>query len=361
MSAGIELDHVTVRFGQFTAVSGATIAIKGGEFFSFLGPSGCGKTTILRTVSGFLDPSEGAVRIGGRDMTGIGPNKRPTALIFQNLALFPLMTVAENITYGLRVRGVPKSERLRKAAELLNLIALPDQGKKLVSELSGGQKQRVAIARALAVQPQVLLLDEPLSALDLKLRQHMRNELRDIQQRVGITFIYITHDQGEALTMSDRIAVMNDGVIEQTADGKTVYDDPGTAFVASFVGENNPFVGKVVKADKDGAVIETAFGPLRGRNPKALKAGDRAILFVRPESLKLGKGGKDTSLASTVLNVAFEGNVTHVFLKGAAKKDITLTVGRHGGAKIPEQGSTAAIHYDAEYGLALPEGNMARE
>ncbi len=361
MSAGVELDRITVRFGQFTAVNDATLNIKGGEFFSFLGPSGCGKTTILRTVSGFLDPSQGSVRIGGQDMTGIGPNKRPTALIFQNLALFPLMTVAENITYGLRVRGVPKSERLRKAAELLNLIALPDQGKKLVSELSGGQKQRVAIARALAVEPQVLLLDEPLSALDLKLRQHMRNELRDIQKRVGITFIYITHDQGEALTMSDRIAVMNDGVIEQTADGKTVYDDPSTAFVASFVGENNPFVGKVVKANKDGAAIETAFGLLRGRNPKALKAGDRAILFVRPESLKLGKGGKDTSLASTVLNVAFEGNVTHVFLKGAAKKDITLTVGRHGGAKIPEQGSTAAIHYDAEYGLALPEGNMARE
>jgi len=361
MSAGVELDRLTVRFGQFTAVSGATLAIKGGEFFSFLGPSGCGKTTILRTVSGFLDPSEGAVRIGGLDMAGIGPNKRPTALIFQNLALFPLMTVADNITYGLRVRGLPKSERLKKAGELLDLIALPGQGNKLVSELSGGQKQRVAIARALAVEPKVLLLDEPLSALDLKLRQHMRNELRDIQQRVGITFIYITHDQGEALTMSDRIAVMNDGVIEQVADGKTVYDNPGTAFVASFVGENNPFAGKVIKAEKDAATIETAFGPLRGRNPKGLKKGDAAVLFVRPESLKLGKGGKDTTLTSTVLTVAFEGNATHVFLKGAAKKDITLTVGRHGGAKIPEQGTKAAIHYDAEYGLVLPQGKMARE
>ncbi|MGQ0483905.1 MAG: ABC transporter ATP-binding protein [Hyphomicrobiales bacterium] len=361
MSAGVELDGVTVKFGQFTAVSGATLAIKGGEFFSFLGPSGCGKTTILRTVSGFLDPSEGAVRIDGRDMTGIGPNKRPTALIFQNLALFPLMTVAENITYGLRVRGASKSERMKKAEKLLNLIALPDQGQKLVGELSGGQKQRVAIARALAVEPQVLLLDEPLSALDLKLRQHMRNELRDIQKRVGITFIYITHDQGEALTMSDRIAVMNEGIIEQVADGKTVYDNPDTAFVASFVGENNPFAGKVVKADEDGAVIETAFGPLRGRNPKGLKAGGRAILFVRPESLMLGKGGKDTTFTSTVLNVAFEGNATHIFLKGAAKKDITLTVGRHGGAKIPERGTAASVNYDADHGLVLPEGKMARE
>jgi spermidine/putrescine transport system ATP-binding protein len=361
MSADVELDRVTVRFGQFTAVSAASLKIAGGEFFSFLGPSGCGKTTILRTVSGFLDPSEGAVRIGGQDMTGIGPNKRPTALIFQNLALFPLMTVAENITYGLRVRGMNKADRKRRADELLSLIALPGQGDKLVSELSGGQKQRVAIARALAVEPQVLLLDEPLSALDLKLRQHMRNELRNIQQRVGITFIYITHDQGEALTMSDRIAVMNEGVIEQIADGKTVYDQPGTAFVASFVGENNPFPGRVIKADKTGAMVDTPFGHLRGRNPKGLKEGEKAILFVRPESLRLGMNGRDSTLSSTVLNVAFEGNASHIFLKGAGKKEITLTVGRHESVTIPEQGAAASISYEPELGLVLPEGKMARE
>jgi spermidine/putrescine transport system ATP-binding protein len=361
MSAGVDLDGVTVRFGNFTAVNNANLAIKGGEFFSFLGPSGCGKTTILRTVSGFLDPSAGKVSIGGQDMSGIGPNKRPTALIFQNLALFPLMTVAENIAYGLRVRGIDKATRRKKAGELLDLIALPGQGDKLVSELSGGQKQRVAIARALAVEPQVLLLDEPLSALDLKLRQHMRNELRSIQQRVGITFIYITHDQGEALTMSDRIAVMSDGVIEQVADGKTVYDEPETAFVASFVGENNPFPGKVSKASKDEAVVDTAFGKLKGRNPSGLKAGDKAILFVRPESFKLGKGGEGTTLESPVTNVAFEGNMTHVFLKGTGKKDITLTVGRHGGGKVPEQGEKATIHYADGLGLVLPEGKLARE
>ena len=361
MSAGVELDRVTVRFGQFTAVDNATLDIRGGEFFSFLGPSGCGKTTILRTVSGFLDPSEGSVRIGGQEMSGIGPNKRPTALIFQNLALFPLMTVADNISYGLRVRGVDKAARRKKADELLDLIALDGQGDKLVSELSGGQKQRVAIARALAVQPKVLLLDEPLSALDLKLRQHMRNELRAIQQRVGITFIYITHDQGEALTMSDRIAVMSDGVIQQVSDGKTDYDEPDTPFVASFVGENNAFSGKVLRADKEGAVVETPFGPLRGRNPKGVKAGDQAILFVRPESLKPGQHAADTTLTSQVNNVAFEGNVTHVYLKGAGKKEITLTVGRHGAVKIPEQGKSTAIGYDAALGLVLPDGKMARE
>ncbi|HKF63793.1 MAG TPA: ATP-binding cassette domain-containing protein [Dongiaceae bacterium] len=243
MSADVELDRVTIRFGDFTAVNSATLKIENGEFFSFLGPSGCGKTTILRTISGFLEPSDGHVRIGGQDMRGIGPNKRPTALIFQNLALFPLMSVAQNIAYGLRVRGASRAEQRRRAEELLALIALPGQGGKKVSELSGGQKQRVAIARALAVEPEVLLLDEPLSALDLKLRQHMRNELRAIQKRVGITFIYITHDQGEALTMSDRIAVMNDGVIEQVGDGKTVYDDPATAFVAFLRGREQSLPG----------------------------------------------------------------------------------------------------------------------
>ncbi|MCY4244810.1 MAG: ATP-binding cassette domain-containing protein, partial [Gammaproteobacteria bacterium] len=192
-----------IRFGDFVAARAVDINIRQGEFFSFLGPSGCGKTTLLRAVSGFLSPSEGRVLIGGKDMAGIGPNKRPTALIFQNLALFPLMTVWENITFALEVRGVSAARRRKRADELLELIALPGQGEKMVDELSGGQRQRVAIARALAAEPGVLLLDEPLSALDLKLRQHMRTELRDIQQRVGITFIYITHDQGEALTMSD--------------------------------------------------------------------------------------------------------------------------------------------------------------
>jgi spermidine/putrescine transport system ATP-binding protein len=361
MSAGVELDRVTVRFGEFTAVDNATLDIKGGEFFSFLGPSGCGKTTILRTVSGFLEPSEGNVRIGGQDMSGIGPNKRPTALIFQNLALFPLMSVAENITYGLRVRGVDKATRRKKADELLDLIALPGQGDKLVSELSGGQKQRVAIARALAVQPKVLLLDEPLSALDLKLRQHMRAELRSIQQKVGITFIYITHDQGEALTMSDRIAVMSDGVIQQVGDGKAVYDEPATAFVASFVGENNPFTGTVTRAENGYAVLDTAFGALRGRNPKGLKTGENAILFIRPESARLGQGTADTTFTSTVHNVAFEGNMTHVYLAGMGKKDITVSVGRGTNIAIPAQHERTAVSYDADLGLVLPEGMLARE
>jgi spermidine/putrescine transport system ATP-binding protein len=355
MSADVELDRVTIRFGSFTAVRNATLKINNGEFFSFLGPSGCGKTTILRTISGFLEPSEGAVRIGGRDMRGIGPNKRPTALIFQNLALFPLMSVAENIGYGLRVRGVPGEARRRRVDELLNLIAMPGAGDKLVSELSGGMRQRVAIARALAVEPQVLLLDEPLSALDLKLRQHMRNELRNIQQRVGITFIYITHDQGEALTMSDRIAVMNAGVIEQVGDGRSIYDRPETALVASFVGENNPFEGRVVAAENGHAVIESPVGRLRGRNRRAVSIGDPAVLFVRPEIFALGSGHEDGSLESEVLNVAFEGNTTHLFLRGPdPKKPIMVSVPRGAGSSIPEQGSRTAIRFDPEDGEPGP-------
>ena len=206
MSGGVDLNGVSADFGSFRAVDKATVAIKPGEFFSFLGPSGCGKTTILRMISGFMMPSEGTIHIGGEDVRDIRPNKRPTVLIFQNLALFPLMPVWENIAFGLEVRGVDKPVRRARAEELLRLVDLPGAADKAISQLSGGQKQRVAIARALAVEPKVMLLDEPLSALDLKLRQHMRAELRAIQKRTNVTFIYITHDQGEALAMSDRVA-----------------------------------------------------------------------------------------------------------------------------------------------------------
>ena len=362
MSADVELDHLWIRFGDFTAVADANLRIESGEFFSFLGPSGCGKTTILRAISGFLDPTEGEVRIGGKNMWGIGPNKRPTALIFQNLALFPLMSVADNIAFGLEVRGVKKFERRKRAEELLNLIALHGQGDKLVSALSGGQRQRVAIARALAVEPEVLLLDEPLSALDLKLRQHMRTELRAIQQRVGITFIYITHDQGEALTMSDRVAVMSDGVIQQIGDGATIYNRPATAFVASFVGENNPFYGTVVRTDGGYAQIDSKFGLLRGRNEQGLREGDLGVLFVRPESLSLTNGVvAENAIESTVRTEEFEGHFVKIYLAGDGPKDIALSVTNDGSIPRPELGSRARIAFDANRAVVLPRGEMAGE
>ncbi len=363
MSADVELDHVTIRFGEFTAVQDANLKIEDGEFFSFLGPSGCGKTTILRAVSGFLEPTLGEVRIGGKNMKGIGPNKRPTALIFQNLALFPLMSVADNIAFGLEVRGVGKAERRKRADELLELIALGDQGNKKVSELSGGQKQRVAIARALAVEPDVLLLDEPLSALDLKLRQHMRTELRAIQQRVGITFIYITHDQGEALTMSDRIAVMSQGIIQQVGTGTEVYENSQTAFVASFVGENNPFTGKVAGIDGHYAAIDTAFGRLRGRNVRGMRVGEPAMLFVRPESLDLANGTAqpDNTIASQVLHSEFEGSFFSVFLRGEGAKDIVMSMPNSGNLPDFREGQEASVAFQADRALVLPVGEVADE
>jgi spermidine/putrescine transport system ATP-binding protein len=326
MSADVDLDHVTIRFGDFTAVNDANLRIEEGEFFSFLGPSGCGKTTILRAVSGFMDPTEGEVRIGGKNMWGIGPNKRPTALIFQNLALFPLMTVADNIAFGLEVRGMSKFERRKRADELLNLIALPDQGDKLVGALSGGQRQRVAIARALAVE-------------------------------------YRTHDQGEALTMSDRVAVMSAGIIQQIADGTTIYDDPATAFVASFVGENNPFQGTVTKADSEFAVIESKFGPLRGRNSQGLKEGAEAILFIRPESLNLtnGTAPSENVVETEVINEEFEGQFLKIYLKGESRKNIGISVTNDGSVAPPEVGALSRITFEPRRAVVLPAGAMADE
>jgi spermidine/putrescine transport system ATP-binding protein len=367
-SVGVELEDVSVQFGNFVAVRDASVRIEPGEFFSFLGPSGCGKTTILRTVSGFLEPSRGRVRIGGKDMAGIGPNRRPTALIFQNLALFPLMRVWENIAFALEVKGASAARRRERAEELLELIALPGQGDKLVHELSGGQKQRVAIARALCAEPQVLLLDEPLSALDLKLRQHMRTELRAIQRRVGLTFIYITHDQGEALTMSDHVAVLREGVIEQIADGRTIYDDPATSFVASLVGENNAFSGQV-KALGDGmAVVATEVGSLRARVATAarsrLKEGDRAMVFIRPEALGIAEPGgevREDRIPGRVAAEEFEGPNYHLFLEGPGGTTIKTSLVNKGLTRTSGVGTALTLGFDPRKAVALPPGELAEE
>jgi spermidine/putrescine transport system ATP-binding protein len=366
---GVELDHLWIRFGDFVAVRDANVGIKGGEFFSFLGPSGCGKTTILRAVSGFLSPSEGRVLMGGKDMAGIGPNRRPTALIFQNLALFPLMKVWENIAFALEVKGAGTADRRRRADELLELIALQGQGDKLVSELSGGQRQRVAIARALCAEPDVLLLDEPLSALDLKLRQHMRTELRAIQQQVGLTFIYITHDQGEALTMSDHVAVMREGVIDQIADGKTIYDDPATPFVASFVGENNVFRGKVKSlADGHALIATNRSGELRGRVSGStnhhLAPGDDAMLFIRPEAFSIAPDeaeGSDHHIIARIKHEEFEGQAYNVFLEGDAGKEIKMSLVNQGQSREAGEGNVINLTYDPDQALVLPKGQMAQE
>ncbi|MFA5122669.1 ABC transporter ATP-binding protein [Zavarzinia sp.] len=359
MTADVEIDHVTMRFGDFVAVRDATLTIKAGEFFSFLGPSGCGKTTLLRLVSGFMEPTEGRILIGAKDMRGIGPNKRPTAMIFQNLALFPLMSVADNIAFGLEVRGMGKAERRKRADELLDLIALSGQGDKKVSELSGGQRQRVAIARALAVQPDVLLLDEPLSALDLKLRQHMRAELRAIQKRTGVTFIYITHDQGEALAMSDRVAVMRAGEIEQVADPVTLYDRPETDFVAGFVGEINRIPGRLTAREDGTVVLETACGPLRARLTREPPAGAPLALFVRPERLVLGDGGGPNAVTATLASSSFEGANIHLVSTLADGSPFLVQVANAGVPVALHPGQNFTVSFKVEDALALPQGAAA--
>lgn len=354
----VTLDQMAVTYPNgFTAVHPTDLLIEAGEFFSILGPSGCGKTTILRAVSGFVDPSAGRILIGGADQAGKGPNLRETALIFQNLALFPLMRVWENVAFGLEARGVGKRQRREKAQELLDLVALADQADKTPSELSGGQRQRVAIARALAVDPSVLLLDEPLSALDLKLRQHMRAELRSIQKKTGVTFIYITHDQGEALTMSDRIAVMNAGRIEQIGTADQVYSNPSSAFSASFVGEANQLSGRVVGRADDMARIDTPEGTFIGRNPTGLGIGDEAILFVRPENIQTSAA--ENRLAARLVRRDLEGPFVNLFLQAKSGLEMSMHLPNTAEASVSAT-SDMMIGFSSAAATILPQGAVAR-
>ena len=264
----IELVGLTKRFGDFTAVDSVDLAVASGEFFTMLGPSGSGKTTTLRLIAGFDIPDSGRVELSGEDVASRPPFERDVNTVFQDYALFPHMTVAENVAYGLKVKGVGKSERRERAAAALATVRLPDVGSRRPAQLSGGQRQRVALARAIVGRPRVLLLDEPLGALDLKLREEMQSELLRIQREVGITFIYVTHDQDEALSMSDRIAVFNNGRIEQIGTPREIYGEPATRFVAGFVGTTN--------------MIER----------------DGAALAVRPERIKLLQPGEPTGSMS---------------------------------------------------------------
>ena len=355
----VGLDNVSMRFGDFTAVQPTNLSIEAGEFFSILGPSGCGKTTILRMISGFLVPSSGDILIGGESMRGAGPHKRPTALIFQSLALFPLMSVRENVAFGLEMRDWPKAKRRDRTQELLEMTALVDQAEKRPNDLSGGQRQRVAIARALAVEPAVLLLDEPLSALDLKLRQHMRAELKTIQRKTGVTFIYITHDQGEALTMSDRAAVMRNGVIEQIDTTDRIYDTPATAFVASFVGENNVVHGRVNAVADGFASLDSPHGCFRALNPGGLAVGDKAILFVRPEKMMILARGErgENAIDVDFLRRDLEGPFVNLFFTRnddvfAVHLTNTKTAGQNLSGEI-------TVAFAAEDGSILAAGDLA--
>jgi spermidine/putrescine transport system ATP-binding protein len=281
MTAAVELEKVTKRFGTFTAVDALDLSIDQGEFFSLLGPSGCGKTTTLRLIAGFEQPSEGAVRLDGDDVARVPPYRRHVNTVFQSYALFDHLNVEDNVAFGLRRRKVAKPEVQRRVGEALELVALHERARARPNELSGGQRQRVALARALVNRPSVLLLDEPLGALDLQLRKQMQIELKRIQREVGITFVYVTHDQEEALAMSDRIAVMHDGVVQQLGPPEEIYEQPVKAFVAGFIGISNLLPATV----EDGGVRLSTGGLVAAPVPGELPVGSEVQLSIRPEKL----------------------------------------------------------------------------
>ena len=303
--AFLDIEHLEKSFGTNRVVKDFNLAVDKGEFISLLGPSGCGKTTVLRMVAGFETPSLGSIRIDGKDVVRLRPNQRNIGMVFQAYALFPNLTVAQNVAFGMKVAGVPSAQRAARVAEMLALIGLPDLGARYPFQLSGGQQQRVALARALAVRPQVLLLDEPLSALDAKIRVSLRTEIRQIQRELGITTIFVTHDQEEALSMSDRVVVMNGGVAEQVAEPFEIYNRPATRFVAGFVGQLSRIEARVV----DPASGEVEIAGARHRLNRPLPAGSVA-LALRPEVLRLGADpSRELTLTGRVAEVDFLGSV----------------------------------------------------
>ncbi|MBQ8506449.1 MAG: ABC transporter ATP-binding protein [Clostridia bacterium] len=285
----LQAESLEKSFGDTQVLRGVNLDVRPGEFVTLLGPSGCGKTTTLRIIAGLLEPDGGRVLLDGKDITKLAPEKRDLNTVFQNYALFPHMNVEKNISYGLRVRGVKKAEWKPKVQEMLRLVQMEGHEKRMPSELSGGQCQRIAIARALILEPRLLLLDEPLGALDLKLRRQMQIELKDIQKRLGIAFVYITHDQEEALNMSDRIALMHEGRFEQVGTPGQIYDHPATRFAAEFIGQTNMLSCRVAEVHGDGLVLEYAGARIPARRAEFdAKAGDEVCLSLRTERLSFG-------------------------------------------------------------------------
>ncbi|TXH97042.1 MAG: ABC transporter ATP-binding protein [Pseudorhodobacter sp.] len=318
----IEARNVVKAFGQgdtaVRALDDVSVEIRQGEFFTLLGPSGCGKTTLLRLIAGFEMPTDGMILLDGQDITYLPPNKRPVNTVFQSYALFPHLTVAQNIAFGLEMLGKPKAEIAARTERMIALVKLEAMAGRKTSQLSGGQQQRVALARALAPQPKVLLLDEPLSALDLKLRQAMQIELKRLQQETGITFVFVTHDQEEALTMSDRIGVMSNGKLQQVGSAKEIYTKPKNRFVASFIGETN-----FLPARADGAKARLASGDLVDLD--APTSGD-VTLTVRPEQVRLVGAGDTGALAATITNLVYFGTDTHVHMALSDGTELTARV-----------------------------------
>jgi spermidine/putrescine transport system ATP-binding protein len=361
----IELRGVAKEFhahGEVvTAVGGLDLAIEEAEFFSLLGPSGCGKTTTMRMIAGFEEPTRGTVHLHGADVTNTAPHKRDVNMVFQSYALFPHMNVFDNVAFGLRRKGTAKNEVITRVTDMLGIVGLDGYAKRRPKELSGGQQQRVALARALVNHPRALLLDEPLGALDLKLRQAMQMELKRIQREVGITFVYVTHDQGEALTMSDRIAVMNQGIIEQLAPPRDIYEHPGTKFVAGFIGTSNLLEGQVTKVDKNTAVIEpSATERIIVEAPDA-KPGDTLELTIRPEKIILSTtppAATRCALKGLVSEIVYLGTSTNYNVTTSSGAEVVVfSQNSTGTATVTpdgaQRGDSVWLSWDPEHSYAI--------
>jgi spermidine/putrescine transport system ATP-binding protein len=359
----IGLDGVAKEFHSrgevVAAVRGIDLTIRKGEFFSMLGPSGCGKTTTMRMIAGFEEPTRGTVRLDGRDVTAAPPNKRDVNMVFQSYALFPHMSVFENVAFGLRRKSVPKDQVTRQVGEMLEIVDLTGREQRRPRELSGGQQQRVALARALVNHPKALLLDEPLGALDLKLRQAMQVELKRIQREVGITFVYVTHDQNEALTMSDRIAVMNDGVIEHLGPPREIYEHPATRFVAGFIGTSNLLTGSLAQVTDGQGVIEVSPDERiivpAGRS--GLAAGQQVELTVRPEKIELAAGpgpAGGCALRGTVTEVVYLGTSTSFSVRTTTGADVVVFQQNSASAAAPvSRGDEVWLTWDPQHSYPI--------
>ncbi len=352
----IELRGINKSFGMLRAVADVDLSVREGEFITLLGPSGCGKTTTLRMIGGFEFPDTGSVYLDGRDVTDLPPYERPVNMVFQDYALFPHMSIADNIGYGLRVAGASRAEIDRRVGEALEMVSLPDKAGARPAQLSKGQQQRIALARALVRNPRVLLLDEPLSALDLKLREAMQVEMKHLHKKVGITFVMVTHDQLEALVMSDRIVVMQAGRIVQDGSPTDLYEHPGSPYVANFIGSSNLLAAQVVAVDADGFVARFGGGELRARSTAAPPSGARVTLCIRPEKVRLMDEGEalpegHQRVDGRVLEQHFHGNAVRLAVDLGAEApfiaDLPLTTALRDSG-VPREGASVvlAVHPD---------------
>lgn len=367
--AFLELDNLSKHFGPVVAVDHISLSIQRGEFLTLLGPSGCGKTTILRMVAGFETPSEGNILLDGDDITNRAASKRPMGMVFQSYALFPHMTAEQNIAFGLTIKRMPTEQIRRRCAELLELVGLSEAGRRYPHQLSGGQQQRIALARALAVEPSVLLLDEPLSALDARVRISLRNEIRRIQQQLKMTAIYVTHDQEEALAISDRIAVMAKGHIEQLDQPEEIYSNPHTVFAATFVGTSNQFHGAVVSAAQ--GICRVGTHTFHVMPLPHLHDGDRALIIVRPEEVTLHPGepgaeasadDENNSIAGTIELRTFLGPFTRFHVRVDAETTLTADIpSQQARGYATEQAVTLSFPPAACQVLSLDERGEALE